>query len=222
MAVEAYTSADLLNLFNRDAGRPEGDGIPPADKYDRLSKAQDYVYMQIMNTCPRVLYGPPTAMVTSDGGYTFTFGTDNNGYALFPLGKAQIYPSLNAVPNYPWVPGVDYLDEGTQIRMPNGIAYSGTVYWYGAQAPPPINESLQPSLQPPQSRTLIVTKAVKSFAQEFLRSGALADEMTARWNEEWPVYITMMRKHFQGLQSLGPLSWPYSRMGSAIGPGVWR
>ncbi len=73
------------------------------------------------------------AHFTADGGYTFTFGTDGNGYALFPLGKANIYPSLNAVPNYPWVPGVDYLDEGTQIRMPNNIAYSGTCTGRGSR-----------------------------------------------------------------------------------------
>lgn len=220
MAGTGWQSSDCLTLFNRKAGRPTTDAITDANKYDRLARAQDSVLMEIASVDPRILYGAPTAMTTADGGYTFTFGTDGNGYALFPLGKANIYPSLNAVPNYPWVPGVDYLDEGTTIRMPNNIAYSGTLYWQGITAPQAMSASVQPVLQPPNARILIVIKAVKDFAQEAGRNPALADDMTAEWNEEWPRHITQMRKHFQGLQSLGPLAWPYGRAGMGLGVNI--
>lgn len=201
-----YQSADLLTLFKQWAGRPEADSNAEAAYYNRLAKAQDKVFLYIMSTCPKILYGPPTAMTSDDGGSVWTFGTDDNGYPVFPLGNASLYTSLDAVPNYPLVPGQDYLDEGTQIRMPNNVPWSGTLYWYGAKAPAAITGSVQPTLQPPQARTLIVIQAVMDFAREWLRNPGLIDEMQSRWNQEWPMQITMMRKHFRGLQSVGPLT----------------
>lgn len=214
MAGRGYESTDLLMMFNSYAGRAEGDGIPDAAKYSRLSKAQDAVLMDIMTTCPKALYQGPTAMTSADDGLTWTFGTDSNGYAVFPLGNAQIYPSANAYPNYPWVPGIDYLDRGTSIVMPNQTPWGGTLYWVGVIAPQAITGIVQPVLQPPQARILIVIQAVKSFAQEFVRNPGLVDEMQNRWDDEWPRHITAIRKHFQGTRSLGPLSWPFGWSGS--------
>jgi hypothetical protein len=202
MAGYGYESIDLLNLFNRYAGRPEGDLIPDSAKYDRLAKAQDKVLMYIMATCPRVLYQGPTAMTSADGGYTWTFGTDDNGYAIFPLGNAQIYPTLSAYPSYPWVPGADYLDLGTSVKMPANTPWGGSLYWVGVIQPEAITGNVDPFMD---------------FAREFMRDPGLVDEMQRKWNEDWPVHITAIRKHFRGSQSLGPLSWPYAAGISGIG-----
>lgn len=221
MAGYGYESTDLLALFNRYAGRPEGDLISDATKYDRLSKAQDKVLMYIMATCPRVLYQGPTAMETADGGYTFTFGTDDNGYAIFPLGNAQIYATESAYPNYPLVPGQDYLDRGTSIVMPNDVPYAGTLYWVGVIQPQAITGNVEPFLQPPPARILIVIQACIDFAREYGRDPSLAIDMERKWAQEWPVHITAIRKHFRGAQTLGPLSTPILGWGGLFGGRPW-
>lgn len=223
MAGTGWGSADLLASFNAMAGRPSsGDTMTDAQKYTRLSQAQDFVYSMVMTTDPKVLYSAPTAMTTADGGYTFTFGTDGNGYALFPLGDAQIYTTLSGVPGYPLRPGLDYLDEGTQIRMPNNVPYQGTLYWRGVAAPAPITALVDPSLQPPQARGLIVVEAVRRYAQEEARNPALYQMMEAQWAEQWPTWITTMRKHFRGAVRLGPLTGAgYGALGSSYGPLGW-
>jgi hypothetical protein len=220
MAGTGWDSSDLLTRFNAYAGRPTTDGITDAQKYQRLADAQNAVLVEIANVVPRIQYGAPTAMTSADSGYTWTFGTDGNGYSLFPLGKASIYPSLDAIPDYPWQPGIDYLDEGTQIRMPNHVPWTGSLYWYGMTQPQAMSASVQPVLSPPGARILIVIKAVQEFAEEYLRNAALADQMQIRWDREWPKYATMFRKHFRGGAQLGPLTGAYGRGGSTLGFGI--
>jgi hypothetical protein len=217
MAGTGWQSTDLLTRFNAFAGRPTTDAITDAQKYQRLADAQEAVITEIASVSPNQLYAAPTAMTTADGGYTFTFGTDGNGYALFPLGRTQIYPSLNAVPDYPWRPGVDYLDEGTTIRMPNNVAWTGTLYWRGITPPAAITASVQSVIQPPSARILVVIKAVESFAEEFLRNASLADQMRARWDREWPKNITMIRKHFSGARPTGSVTQGSGYGGGGLG-----
>lgn len=220
MAGTSWQSTDLLTRFNAYAGRPSTDAITDAEKYQRLSDGQDAVLTEIAGVTPKQLYGAPTAMTTADGGYTFTFGTDGNGYALFPLGGAQIYPNLTAVPDYPWQPGVDYLDEGTQIRIPNNIAWSGTLYWRGIAPPQAISATVQSIIQPPPSRILVVIKGVQIFADEYLRNAALSDQMQLRWERQWPKQAVMLRRHFRGGSQLGPLTGAFGRGGSTLGFGI--
>ncbi len=210
MAVLPWGSQALLARFNRMAGRASAggatDAIPDTAKYDRLADAQNDVILAIAAVAPKGLYGAPTAMTTADGGHTFTYGTDANGEAIYPLGMTSIYTSLDCVPNYPWQPNADYLDEGTQIRIPNNIVWSGPLYWYGIAAPPRMSASVQPTLQPLPARILIAIKAVQSFAEEGARNLALADEMTARWDREWPMIVTTMRRHVRGMRQVRPLT----------------
>lgn len=216
MAGTGWDSADLLTRFNAMAGRPTTDAITSTEKYQRLADGQNDVLVEIANVAPQVVYGSPTAMTSSDSGYTWSFGTDGNGYALFPLGKASIYPNLAAIPDYPWQPGVDYLDRGTTIVMPNNVPWAGPLYWLGITPPVAISSTNQPVIQPPTTRILIVIKAVKNFAEEFLRNAALADQMELKWQREWPKQATMIRKHFRGGRSLGPLTG-YQRLGGGLG-----
>lgn len=219
MPSTGWESTDLLTRFNAFAGRPTTDAITSAQKYQRLSDAQEAVITEISTVAPKPLYGAPALMTTADGGYTYTFGTDGQGYALFPLGKTRIYPSLNAVPDYAWRPGVDYLDEGVQIRMPNNVPFAGPLYWQGITPPAAITAVVQPVLQPPSSRILIVIKAVESFAEEFLRNAALADQMRARWDREWPKNCTMIRRHFSGARPSGSVTGSVGGYGGYGGVG---
>jgi len=172
VAGTGWQSTDLLSRFNAMAGRPSADAITDTVKYGLLADAQDAVMSRIAAICGKQQNQAPTAMSTADGGYTWTFGTDGNGYALYPLG-ARVYPTLTSIPDYPWTPGLDYLDEGTTIRMPNNMAWTGSLYWYGIVGPQAISASVQPVIQPPPARILIVIDAVRSFAEQFVRNGAL-------------------------------------------------
>jgi len=80
-----WDSAYLLGQFNRMAGRPESDQIPPDTKYLWLSEAQNQVVADIAARMPEVLYPiSATQMNTTDGGRTFTFGLNAIGTAFVP------------------------------------------------------------------------------------------------------------------------------------------
>ena len=206
MAGTGWQSSDLLTRFNQLSGRPVTDAITDATKYQRLADAQDSVITRIAAICGKQQMSAPTAMATADGGATWTFGTDGNGYALYPLG-GKVFPSLASVPDYPWTPGLDYLDEGTQIRMPNGLKWTGPLYWYGVSGPQQISASVQPVLQPPPARILIVIDAVRTFAEEFTRNAGLADQMEAKWAREWPTQMTSIRRHLRGNGTVSLFGW---------------
>lgn len=224
MAGTGWSSADLLSRFNLLAGRPTGSGavdsIDDPTKYQYLADAEQYVITRIAAIKPSILYGAPQALTTADGGLTFTFGTDGNGYELFPMGRAQIYPSLNAIPGYAWQPGIDYLDQGTSIRMPNNTPYAGTLYWYGITPTQQLSAIVEPVLMPPSSRQLIVIYAVKTFAESAnVRNADLADRMSVRFELEFGQNATMWRKHFSGGGGLGRLLVPWGVPGSVYSPG---
>lgn len=195
--MSTYDNADLLLRFNALAARPSSDEYTDADKYALLATGQMKVIQEIAVRYPDCLYQAPTAMSTSDGGATYTFGTDSNGYAVMPYGHVGIYSSLSNVPDNPWVAGVDYLDEGTLIRLPNNRTYSGTLYWRGIPTPSDISASIQPAIRPAPARVLIVYKAVEEFG---LRGGLNPEVTTAvqaLWSREFPLWMANWRSHFR-------------------------
>lgn len=208
----SYTSADLLALFNDLAGRPaSGDAISDANKYKRLARAQVAVMADFAARLPdhlysHVAYGSTPTLSTTDN-QVFTFGTDGNGDASFPIGKANIYTSLSAIPDNPLVAGVDYLWEGTQIRIPNNNTYAGTLYWRGVAPATALDGTTQPTLSPPPARILIVQEAVRSFAVEGNRNAELANQMAAEYGiglARW--CLTLKTAVFTKGRGLGPLT----------------
>lgn len=176
----------LLNDFNELTGRPTADVITAAEKYNRLTKAQNRIVTDIAGICPWVLY--PTVgyasmpvCVTEDN-QVFTFGTDDNGDPIVPIGETQIYASLNDIPSYPFT---NYMDEGTQIRIPNNGTYTGTLYWRGIAAPPDISVSVDPVLFPLASRALISLRASITFCLEENRNPELAAQLTIDYRPVW-------------------------------------
>ncbi len=202
-----YDSADLLSLFNQKAFRPATDAITDAQKYARLAKAQNRVIALMAGVVPyslypKVAYGSIPTLTTTDN-QIFTFGTDSNGYPIYPMGKAGIYSNLNDIPDFPWAEGQDYISEGYQIRIPNNNSYTGTLYWYGIGQPADISASTQPSLFPEASRELIVIEAVRQFALEGVRNKELADAMRMEWHGTrdepgaWPIWCLCWRTQFK-------------------------
>ena len=197
-----YSAAYLLDMFNRLAGRPTTDKIDNPQKYTWLSEAQNEVVSEIATIAPWVLYqkGAIPTLSTTDHNI-FTFGDDADGNPITPFGAAQIYRALSDIPDLPWVPDWDYLDEGTQIRLPRGRTYSGTLYWRGVVLPAPIDgessPTVEPAFNPRPMNELTAIRAVKNFAESGgLRNPVLADRMRLRWKERFPYWMLVLRKQF--------------------------
>lgn len=160
----SYDSADLLARLRKLVRRPTADeSLTDAQAYEALTDGQQALYEDVMTRAPYALIGAPTAMTTADN-KAFTFGTDSNGDAIVPMGKVGIYPSLASVPDYPWQEGFDYLNEGSQIRIPNNATYVNTLYWRGVLPPAPISASSAPTFKPAADRLLIVYWAAANYA----------------------------------------------------------
>jgi hypothetical protein len=206
-----FASADLLSRFNTYAGRPaSGDALTDATKYQYLADAQNEVIADIASRAPWTLYSKAAAastptLTTSDN-KIFTFGTDANGNALFPMGKTMIYPSLQSIPDYPWREGYDYIQEGTQIRIPNNGTYAGTLYWRGIAPVADISASNQPALLPVNARLLIVYKAVWDYAESGNRNEPLAAKYKAKYNERFPEWMLVWKTQFQNGGALETLT----------------
>lgn len=208
-----YDSAYLLALFNRKAGRPTADSITDASKYERLTESQNRVVAMLsavapQSLYPKVAYGSMPTLTTTDR-QVFTFGNDSNGYPIAPMGKTGIYPSLSAIPDAPWREGIDYLNEGTQIRIPNNRSYGGTLYWRGITPPPNIDATHQPSLFPEASRELIVMDAVRQFASEYARNPDVVTMMANEWDGDgirpgaWATWCLVWKTQFRQGGALG-------------------
>ncbi len=179
-----------MSRFNTAAGRPAtGDSFSDASKYQLLSDAQQEIIGDLSAIAPWTLYSKAayasTPTLTTSDSQIFTFGTDVNGNPMFPTGKVMIYPSLTAIPDSPWREGYDYLNEGTQIRIPNNGTYSGTLYWRGIAPVLDISATNQPALLPVQARILIVYKAVWYYASTGNRSPELAASMQRMYDDRF-------------------------------------
>lgn len=206
-----WTSAETLTRFNELAGRPaSGDTMSDADKYRRLSDAQTVVLSDAAARVPRAFYskaayGSTPTLTTSDQ-QVFTFGTDVNGNPLFPIGKFRIFENLAAIPDYPWVEGIDYLWEGTQIRIPNNNTYGGTLYWRGIAPALDITSTNQPSIIPVNFRILIVYEAVRRYAEEGSRDVPLANRMQANYDATFAKYCLTLKTAYSNGGALGSAS----------------
>lgn len=205
-----FDSAWCLQKFNELAGRPTTDAILDATKYRWLSEAQQNVVTDAVPIVPNPFYptGTIPSLTLSSDQKTATFGTDGNGYAKYPM-NAQIFQSLNDIPTNPLVKGVDYLDEGTQIRALNNTTLPGTLYVYGAFQPPDITALVDPILKPEGSRELIPIRAAYNFGLQGNRNPTLSQTMAALYG--YPL------AQASGRFAFWCLSWKTAEKGSAFG-----
>lgn len=215
----SFDSASLLSQFNRYTGRPaSGDTISDADKYVRLSEAQNRVVQDMFARVPNSLYphsnNLPT-MTSVNGGNIWTFGTDPQGFAIAPMGKAKIFENQQSFPDFPWIEGMDYVNEGTQIRLTNGRTWSTPLYWYGITPPADITASVQPSIFPPAFRDLIVFQAVTMYGEEGKRDTELADRFAQKYARRFAEGCLSWKTSFSSGGALG--SWSGLRIAEAGG-----
>ena len=206
-----YASSDLLALWNDYAGRPaSGDAISDANKYARLARAQNVVIEDLAARVPQpqyshAVYGSTPTLTTTDN-QVFTFGSDGNSDASFPIGKVNIYSSLASIPDAPLREGLDYLWEGTQIRIPNNRTYSGTLYWRGVAPLLALDGTNQPVLSPPPARILIVLEAVRAYATEGGRNMELAQQMASEYGVSFARWCLTLKTAQLNRGGVGALS----------------
>lgn len=136
----------------------------------------------------------------------FTFGFNANGWPIMPMGKALILPSLASFPDFAWIEGLDYVNEGTQIRLTNNRTWTGNLYWYGVPQPTDITASVNPVIFPEGARELIVYRAVAMFAEEGEGNTTLADRMEARYQQAWGRWCGAWKTQFSDGGALGSVS----------------
>lgn len=205
-----WDSQYLVRTFARLTGMAPNGAPTPETRFERLSEAQNEIVGNIAGRFPRVLY-PVTGYstiptLTTTDQQLFTFGTDDNGYALSPMG-ASIYPSLDSIPDNPWRRGRDYVPVGaTGIRIPNNNTYAGTLYWVGVSPPADITQDDQPALFPEASRELIVLLASARYLEEYGRNLVVSDRLWARYNQRWPEWALVWRTQFKDGGVLGGIT----------------
>ncbi len=208
MTAAGYQSTELLTRFNQLTGRPaSGDSIIDTVKYQYLADAQAELIGEAVTIAPKpFITGPVDITANTTDNKVFTFGTDADGYPIFAM-NTRIYTALNAVPNWPLQPDADYLDEGTQIRIPNNMTnpYPALI-WYGVAFPQRMSASVQAVLQPPAARLMIPYRAAAIFAEGAgVRNEKLADRMNLKCTKAFGDWMTVVRKHFRGGGALAPL-----------------
>lgn len=192
-----FDSAWALAEFDRLSARPDTDEITDASKYQRLALAQMEVIGEIAGIYPDALYQAPTALTAVSGNKSFSFGSDSNGHAVAPYGHVGIYSALAHIPDNPLVEGIDYLNEGTLIRIPNDRTWSGTLYGRWIPTPADITAAVEPTLRPAPARLLIVLKAVENFANEGAQMPDLARIMSDRYAREFTKWMLILRSQFR-------------------------
>lgn len=202
---QTWGSAYLLDLFNRYASRPSVDEVTDTQKYRWLAEAQSGVVADVAARIPDVLYGSPLLMQTADGGKTFTFGTDSNGYPVFPMGNVRIFTGLNNVPDFPLQEGYDYTSEGTLVRVLNNRTLTSPLYWQGITPPADISATVAPSLYPEASRNLIALEAARRF-QKTQNRPDLSSDLASDYAKELPRWLLVWRRQFSSGGVLGGLT----------------
>lgn len=160
-----YDSADLLSRLRVDLQRPGVDeDATDTILYQYLEEAQTYWASVIASHYPEALYGAAETMTTADSGKTYSV-TGN------VLGKMEVRLGANGpllLPGPDWADSTGYVQEGSKIRMPRGIARTATFSARYAVIPGILNAATPPSLTPSFVRLLLVPRAAALFC---LRGG---------------------------------------------------
>jgi hypothetical protein len=165
-----WDSAYCLEYCQDASRRPPTDAAMPAARWYRLLTAsQPEVYDDLFTRYPDYGYSAPVGpLATADGGKTYTFPVDADGDPRRPIGHAELYPNLRAIPDYPLEPGVDFIFESGLIRIPNDrtrLFNAGPYARFVAMADRPIDAGNNPQLQPKHARELLCLKALEKWAR---------------------------------------------------------
>jgi hypothetical protein len=156
---------DLLARVQRDSGVPTTTAFPtPGDWYSWLTQAEQYWKPKLAAEYPYAMMTPPTLMLTSDGGVTFTFPNETAPLAV------EIYSSLVGdrmrVGQYADT-GADYVWQVSSIRMPSNQPQGfsdGAPYARYVTSPGTIDANTDSTMLPAFTRQLLVDRALIYWA----------------------------------------------------------
>lgn len=177
--------ADALTVIKRLCRIPDVTEYPAsADLYDFLRDGENRVKHDLGAVVPEILYNAPTLLTSADGGYTYPFGTDGGSNAVAPIGLVRVYPSKAHIPFEPLVANVEYVFEGTRIRMTQNVpvTYSDGPYAQWIAPTLAIDGSSNAFTLPVQLRMAAIHDACVRYA----RSGNIQDasQYEANYQEE--------------------------------------
>lgn len=137
--------------------------------YALLTEGQFRWFEIIATHAPKVLYGAPEKLTTSDSGETYDFAS-----TPFPGGQIELRRSRTGDVlsiGEDWDSGADFTWEGDKLRVPDGQtrSFGDGPYARYIAAPDVIDASTEPTLKPPAARRLIVYDACANAA---LRMGS--------------------------------------------------
>lgn len=166
--MSAWDTADLVARVKRYINRPTNDElVTDALIYALLTEAQSEELADLASLAPTSQMGAPVALTSSDGGVTYTFGTDAAGHAIFPL-ACEVYAEVNGreMRACSWNSWGDFVIEGDKIRMPGNTPQTFTAGPYArfVRADGVIDGSTEPILKPANYRIVLVWSALIKFA----------------------------------------------------------
>lgn len=216
-----WDSAYCLQYCQDSARRPVTDQAMPAARWYRmLTASQPEVYDDLFTRYPELGYSAPVLLSTGDGGHTYIFGLDAAGDPIRPMGHAELYPSLRAIPDQPLEPGSDFLWESGLIRIPaDRTRYfaEGPYARFVAQADVAIDAGHNPQLQPKHARELLCLKALEKWARR-PGSGSRPTIWKALYDERLDKLLMEFATEYNMKGRVGSNSWSYS--GDFASPGT--
>jgi hypothetical protein len=195
-------SADIVRRAKLRLNRPATDEAFTATTaddvlYDFATEEQDEITKLLAVYVPDALWTVPTALTSSDGGYTYGFGTDTDGAAIFALGRFHVYEARTHIPDTPLVVGVDFTVEGTVLRMPHQSprTFADSGPWAQYVAPSNvITSSTQPTI-PKIARLCLVARVASRGAK---RLGLDPSEHDADAEASWLQVLAAIRTQAHG------------------------
>lgn len=210
-----WDSATLLATCQRLARRPAVDeSYSSIEWYLSLTNGEAKAIGDLSARAPASMFGAPALMLTADGGKTYTLPVDEDGTAPFALGHAEIYSTLEAIPDDPLIPGIDFLAEARAIRMLNNTARTTAPYARYVIEPGTISATLQPRLYPKSARMMDVYAALAEWAS---RPGSGADPTywTKLYEQEFSRVLLQYRAQWNMAAAQMPNAINLSRRASA-------
>lgn len=217
-----WDSAYCLEYCQDSARRPGTDASMPAARWFRmLTASQPEVYDDLFTRYPDLGYSAPVQLFTTDGGSTYGFGVDADGDAIRPIGHAEIYPNLRAIPDDPLEPGLDFIWESGLIRIPHNrtrLFSEGPYARFVAMADQAIDATHNPELQPKHARELLCLKALEKWARR-PGSGSRPTYWKSLYDERLVKMWTELATEYNRKGSVGGGPWWYSGDMSPAGTG---
>ena len=170
----AFDAPDCLARLRFQIRRPTTDEtLSDGQAYQLLTDAQNILYDDVAVRSRNAFLTTPALMVTTDGGQTYGFGTDSNGYPQLPMAKVQLFYRLSDIPDGALIEGWDFLNEGAIVRRPNAGTFPSAPYWRGVPQPADISATSAPT-SPVSARLCLIYKA----AELYTSLGSLRDGST--------------------------------------------